>query len=55
MANAIAMIRRCARYGTPEDWREYGPATEALPESPSLPEEESGNGQSLPPEGVMAP
>ncbi len=55
MANAIPMIRRCARYGTPEGWQEYGPATESMPPTPSFEEEPCGNGERLPPEGAMAP
>ena len=55
MANAIPMIKRCARYGTAEGWQEYGPVSESLPPTPSFPEEEMGNGQQLSDVFVVTP
>ena len=40
------MIRRCARYGTPEGWQEYG-RDEIKCDPVSLPEEAMGNGETL--------
>ena len=45
--NAITMIRRCARYGTPEGWAEYGPPEPYEASTTIHVEEPMGNGETL--------